>query len=68
MILFAAILLAVGFGMLWLGRYLFRGLRFMAGLLFDWVRRLARRARGTVARESREKPRMSQVQFAGRGK
>jgi hypothetical protein len=68
MILFAAVLLAVGFGMLWLGRYLFRGLRFMAGLLFDWMRRLAHRVRRTLAGENRETPRVSQVRFADGGK
>lgn len=68
MILFAAVLLAAGFGMLWLGRYLFRGLRFMAGLLFDWMRRLAHRVRRTLAGENRETPRVSQVWFANGGK
>ncbi len=48
MLLFGGVWLACGLGMLWLGRYLFRGLRFLFGLLFDRLRRLARSARGCL--------------------
>ena len=45
MILFAAVFLATGVGMLWLGKYLLRGLRFLFGLVFDWTRRIAKTIR-----------------------
>jgi uncharacterized membrane protein len=40
-ILFAGVFIAGGLGMLWLGRYLLRGLRFLFSLVFDWMRRFA---------------------------
>ena len=65
MLLFACVLVAVGLGMLWLGRYIFRGLRFLSGLLFDWIRRLAHSVRRKLGRENREAPpQVGQVSFA----
>jgi uncharacterized membrane protein len=65
MLLAAAALVTIGLGMLWLGRYIFRGLRFLSGLLFDWTRRLAHRIRRKLGRESRGAPgRVGQVSFA----
>jgi uncharacterized membrane protein len=45
MIVAAAVLLALALGMVWLGRFLVRGLRSLVGLAFDAVRRLAARVR-----------------------
>lgn len=45
MIFFATLFVAAGLGMLWLGRYLLRGLRFLFSLVFDWTRRFAQRVR-----------------------
>jgi hypothetical protein len=65
MLLFACVLVAFGLGMLWLGRYIFRGPRFLSGLLFDWIRRLAHTVRRKLGRENREAPpRVGQVSFA----
>jgi uncharacterized membrane protein len=58
MIVCAALLLAAGLGMLWLGRYLIRGMRFLSILGFDWTRRLAQSARRTLA-SNRAKPAMA---------
>jgi hypothetical protein len=63
-ILFGLLWLAVGLGMLRLGRYLFRGLRFLFGLLFDRIRRLAQGFRGKLRQENRDVPHMNQVSLA----
>jgi uncharacterized membrane protein len=63
-ILFGLVWLAVGLGMLWLGRYLFRGLRFLFGLLFDRIRRLAQGFRGKLRQENRDVPHVNQVSLA----
>jgi len=47
-VLFGCIWLAGGLGMLRLGRYLFRGLRFLFGLSLDWMGRFARGVRGKL--------------------
>jgi len=44
-IIVASIILAAGLGMLWLGKRMLRGLRFLAMQLFDWARRLAQTLR-----------------------
>jgi uncharacterized membrane protein len=59
MMLVGCVLLACGVGLLWLGRYLLRGLRFLFGLLFDRTRRLAQAARGKLRQENREAPDLS---------
>ncbi len=46
LLLLAAALAAAGLAMLWLGKYLLRGLRFLGGLVMLWVQRAARRVRG----------------------
>ncbi len=56
MILFGAIWLAAGLGMIWLGRYLLRGLRFLFSLLFDQMRRLAQVCRAKLRPEHRDVP------------
>ncbi len=45
MIVFAALVVAGGLGMLWVGRHLIRGLRFLFSLALDRVRRFAQRIR-----------------------
>lgn len=45
MILFGTIFAACGIGMVWLGRYLLRGLRFLFTLIFDQLRRAAQALR-----------------------
>jgi uncharacterized membrane protein len=58
-ILFGCVWLAGGLGMLWLGKYLFRGLRFLFSLIFDWMRRFTQRFRGRLRRENYDAPYMS---------
>jgi len=45
MIALSGVFIVFGMVLLWLGKYLTRGLRFMFTLIFDWVRKLAARAR-----------------------
>jgi len=52
LLLVGAMLAAAGLAMIWLGRYLLRGLRFFGSLLADWVRRSARALRRNRAREN----------------
>jgi uncharacterized membrane protein len=56
MMLFGAFWLACGFGMVRIGKYLFRGLRFLVVLLFDRMRRLTRGARAKLRPETRDVP------------
>jgi uncharacterized membrane protein len=52
LILVACVFIAAGLGMLWLGRYMLRGLRFLSGLMFDWIRRWAQTLRRRTLRAS----------------
>jgi hypothetical protein len=45
MIVLAALVIAGGLGMLWVGRYLIRGLRFLFSLALDRLREFAERIR-----------------------
>ena len=54
MILIATVFVAAGLGLLWLGRYLLRGMRFLLSLTFDWSRRFAQTVRGKLRRGKRE--------------
>src|SRR5580700_1593056 len=56
MMLVGCVLLGFGLGMLWLGKRLLRGLRFLFSLLFDRARRLAQTVRRKWSHESREAP------------
>jgi uncharacterized membrane protein len=56
MILFGSVWLAGGAGMLWLGRYLFRGLRFLFGLAFERTRWFAQGVRGKLRPANRDLP------------
>jgi uncharacterized membrane protein len=44
-LIIGALLAAAGLGMLWLGKHMFSGLRFLVRLAFDWMLRLAAGAR-----------------------
>jgi uncharacterized membrane protein len=48
MIIVAGVLVICGFAMLWLGKYLTRGLRMLFALVFDWIRKLAARIRNRI--------------------
>jgi uncharacterized membrane protein len=61
MIAFAMVFLAAGVGMLWVGRYLLRGLRFLFGLVCDWTRRLTQSIRRRMGQGSR--PYTNKVSF-----
>lgn len=62
-IVFAGLVAGAGLGMLWLGKYMLRGLRFLFVLTFDWMRRFAQGVRRKLRRDNREAPRMSRVSF-----
>jgi uncharacterized membrane protein len=51
MIALACVFAAVGVTMLWLGKYLIRGLRFLFGMVCDWIRQWAQSARQAVRRQ-----------------
>src|ERR1019366_4439764 len=65
MILAASLLVASGFGMLRLGKYLLRGLRFLFSLLFDRMRRFAQSLRRKLGKENREAQRSHESRKAG---
>jgi uncharacterized membrane protein len=54
MFLIATVFAAAGLGLLWLGRYLLRGMRFLLSLTFDWTRRFAQTVRRKLRRDQRE--------------
>jgi uncharacterized membrane protein len=58
MILFGSALVAGGLAVLWLGKYLLRGLRFLFALMFDQIRRLAQSARRRLGQRGRTGPRI----------
>jgi uncharacterized membrane protein len=59
MMLVGCIFLGLGLGMLWLGKHLLRGLRFLFSMLFDRIRRLAQVVRHKWNPQNREAPDMS---------
>jgi uncharacterized membrane protein len=63
MLLCASVLVASGLGMLWLGRYFLRGLRFLFSLVIEWVRRFAQSIRRKLHRGNREEPLVGAVSF-----
>jgi len=58
---FASVFVASGLGMLWLGRYLIRGLRFLFSLVFDWLQQFAQSARRKLHQNKREGLAVSEV-------
>jgi len=61
MMLVGCVILAGGLGMLWVGKHLLRGLRFLFSLLFDRARRLAQTVRRKWNHEGREAPGMGRA-------
>ena len=53
-VLVASVILAAGVGMLWLGKRMLLGLRFLFTLAFDWTRRAAQSIRKRFERERRD--------------
>ncbi len=54
LVLIASVILAAGLGMLWLGKRMLRGLRFLFSLVFEWTRRAAQSIRKRVQRDRRD--------------
>ena len=48
-VLLASLFIALGVALLWFGKYIVRGLRFLAVLAFDWIRDFARNMRAKSA-------------------
>src|SRR5215813_7669458 len=65
MILIGMAFAGSGFGMLWLGRYLFRGLRFLYGFVFEWMRQLFGKIRRIVRQENKERVPFGSAEFNG---
>ncbi|HYL75091.1 MAG TPA: hypothetical protein VEU96_12850 [Bryobacteraceae bacterium] len=63
LIVIAAVFVACGLGMLWLGRYLVRGMRFLFNLAFDRVGKVARTVRTKVREGKQELGRTSEALF-----
>jgi uncharacterized membrane protein len=63
MIVFGAILGVAGLGLLWVGKHLFRGLRFLFTLFVDWTRRGARSARRKLKFDERRPHLAHQLRF-----
>ena len=61
--LIASVIVAAGLGMLWLGRYLLRGLRFLYSLIFDGMRRAAQSIRRKLRRENGEAQPLGAVSY-----
>jgi uncharacterized membrane protein len=64
MILIATVFAAGGLGLLWLGRYMLRGMRFLLSLTIDWSRRFAHTVRQKLSGDRREGLPASQVSSA----
>jgi uncharacterized membrane protein len=54
-----------GFGMLWLGRYLFRGLRFLFALVLEWIRQLFGKVRRLMRERKQEAFHFRNAEFKG---
>ena len=63
MIVFASAFLATGLGLLRLGKYLLRGLRFLMSLIFDGARRFAQTGRRKLRRDKGERIPVSQISY-----
>ena len=61
----ASVFLAVSLGMLWLGKYLLRGMRFLFGMVFEWTRRLLQTVRGKLGAKSHKGGHVKQAGFVG---
>ena len=65
MILIGMAFAGSGFGMLWLGRYLFRGLRFLYGFISEWTPQLFGKIRRMVRRENKDMVQFGRAEFNG---
>jgi hypothetical protein len=63
MILIATVFVACGLGLLWLGKYMLRGMRFLLTLTLDWTRRFAQTVRRQLRRDKHPGLPVSQVSF-----
>jgi len=63
LILIATVLVASGLGLLWVGKYMLRGMRFLLSLTFDWTRRFAQTIRRKLRQDKREGFPASQISF-----
>jgi len=52
MIVVAALFIATGVGMFWLGKHMLRGLRFLCGLVFNWLRQFGQTVRTKLRQNS----------------
>jgi hypothetical protein len=64
MIVVASVFIAAGLGLLRLGKYLLRGLRFLLSLIFDWTRTFAQSVRRRLRRDRHAEAPASQVSFS----
>jgi hypothetical protein len=64
MIVVASVFVASGLGLLRLGKYLLRGLRFLLSLSFEWTRASAQSVRRRLRRDRRERVPVGQVSFS----
>jgi uncharacterized membrane protein len=64
MLVFASVFLASGLGLLRLGKYLLRGLRFLVSLIFDTARSFAQTIRRKLRRDKGEGLAVSQMSFS----
>jgi uncharacterized membrane protein len=63
MIAIATVFVAAGAGMLWLGRYLVRGLRFLFNLAFEWLRSSAKEVRQRMRQGKGEGRPLREISF-----
>ena len=65
MILIGMAFAGSGFAMIWLGRYLFRGLRFLYGFVAEWIPQLFGKIRRIARREYKETVPFRTAEFNG---
>ena len=63
LLILAGVFVVSGLGMLRLGKYFLRGMRFLCTLAFDWVRRLAQSARRWLSTDKGERVHVSSPSF-----
>lgn len=63
MLVFAGIIGIAGLGLLWVGKHLFRGLRFLFTLFVDWTSRAARSARRKLRHQDPQPNTAQQLRF-----
>jgi uncharacterized membrane protein len=63
LLLFAAMFVAGGLGMLRLGKRMLRGFRFLVSLVFDWLRRFAQKTRAKLSAGYRDRRRGTGTEY-----